>query len=155
MKPENSTADLETDLFGNPLLPMKDPRGRKAYAKSKANQELVVDLRAGGMTHGEIATVLGCDEKTLRKYYSRELHEGAILVQAEAIRVMMRKMRTGNMAATKQVLEMASLQNTPTKKPQAAEPKPEPLGKKALLEKGASEVPSGWGDLLGDGKPVN
>ena len=62
---------------------------------------------------------------------------------------------TGNMAATKPVLEMASLQNTPTKKPQAAEPKSEPLGKKALLEKGASEVPSGWGDLLGDGKPVN
>ncbi len=80
---------------------MKDPRGRKAYAKSKANQKLGVDLRAGGMTHGKIAIVPGCDEKTLRKYYSRELDEGAILVQAETIRVMMRKMRTalytGNM----------------------------------------------------------
>ncbi len=73
---------------------MKNPRGRKAYAKSKANQKLVVDLRAGGMTHGAIATVPGCEEKTLRKYYSRGLHEGAILVQAEAIRVMMRRMRT-------------------------------------------------------------
>ena len=79
MKPENSTADPETDLFGNPLLPMKNPRGRKAYAKSKANQKLVVDLRGGGMTHGAITIVPGCDEKTLRKYYSRGLHEGAIL----------------------------------------------------------------------------
>ncbi len=80
---------------------MKNPRGRKAYAKSKANQKLVVDLRAGGMTHGEIAIVPGCDEKTLRKYYSREPREGAILVQAEATCVIMRKMctalYTGNM----------------------------------------------------------
>ncbi len=73
---------------------MKDPRGRKAYAKSKTNQKLVVDLRGGGMTHGEIATVPGCDEKTLRKYYSREPREGAILVEAEATCIMMRKMRT-------------------------------------------------------------
>ena len=71
MKPENSTADPETDLFGNSLLPMKNPRGRKAYAKSRANQKLGVDLRAGGMTHGEIATVPGCEEKTLRKYYTK------------------------------------------------------------------------------------
>jgi hypothetical protein len=153
VKPENSTADLETDLFGNPLLPMKDPRGRKAYAKSKENQELVLDLRAGGMTHGDIATVLGCDEKTLRKYYSRELNEGAILVQAESIRVLVRKMRMGNMAATKLVLEMASLQNAPAKKPRVD--KLEPLGKKALLDKGAADVPQGWGGLLGDGKRVN
>ncbi len=60
-----------------------------------------MDLRAGGMTHGEIATVPGCEEKTLRKYYSREPREGAILVQAEATCIMMRRMRTalytGNM----------------------------------------------------------
>ena len=153
MKPENSISDLETDLFGNPLLPMKDPRGRKAYAKSKENQELVVNLRAFGKTHADIATVLGCDEKTLRKYYSRELSEGALLVEAEAISVLVRKMRTGNIAATKQVLEMSGLQTVPRKKPLPAEPKPEQLGKKAALEKSAGEVPSGWGDLLGDGKP--
>lgn len=152
MKPENSTTDLGTDLFGNPLLPMKDPRGRKAYAKSKENQQLVTDLVAGGMTHAKIATVLGCDEKTLRKYYSRELDEGDVIVEAEAISVLMHKMRTGNMAATKQVLEMVSLRRMPSKKFQPAEPKPEPLGKKALQEKSAADVPSGWGDLLGGGK---
>ena len=155
MKHENSTADFEKDLFGKPLLPMKDPRGRKSYSKSKENQELVIDLRAGGMTLDKIAIVLGCDEKTLRKYYSRELNEGAILVEAEALRVMMHKMRTGNMSATKLVLEMAGLQNTPAKKNKPAESKPTPLGKKALLQKDASEVPAGWGDLLGDGDPVN
>ncbi len=57
-----------------------------------------MDLRGGGMTHGEIAIVPGCDEKTLRKYYSRELRESPILVQAEATCIMMRTaLYTGNM----------------------------------------------------------
>lgn len=151
------------DLFGNPLRPMKDPRGRKAYSKSKENQDLVIDLRAGGLTHAEIATVLGCDEKTLRKYYSRELHEGAILVQAEAIRVMMHKMRTGNMAATRAVLEMASLHGPAVKRPRGPDPRSgvgdgapgSKVGKKVLLEKAAGELPTGWSDLLGDGTALN
>ena len=155
MKPENSTADQDLDLFGKPVLPLKDRRGRKGYAKSRENQELVGNLRAFGMTHAEIATVLGCDEKTLRKYYSRELIEGALTLQAEAISVLVQKMKTGNMAATKQVLEMAGLQPRSSQKVGAEARKPEPLGKKAALKKSAGEVPAGWGDLLDNGKPVN
>lgn len=134
---------------------MRDPRGRKSHAKNKQNQELVIDLRGGGMSHADIATVLGCDEKTLRKYYSRELVEGAILIQAQAIRVIMAKMRAGNMTATKQALEISGLQTAPTK-PQKSSPLAQPpLGKKEMLAKEAGEVPRGWGDVLGDGGKIN
>lgn len=151
---ENSLSGPKTDLFGNPLLPLKDPRGRKAYSKSKENQLLVIDLRAAGMKHSEIALVLGCDEKTLRKYYSRELEEASILVQAEAVRVLMHKMRTGNLSATRQVLEISSLQHAP-KKTKQVESRPEPVGKKRQLDEAAADVPEGWGDLLGGGQVLN
>ena len=34
--------DVEFDLFGNPVEPMRDLRGRPSFAKNKENQQLVV-----------------------------------------------------------------------------------------------------------------
>lgn len=141
------TDDVEVDLFGNPVQPMRDFRGRPQYKKSAENQQLVTDLRAGGMTHTEIATCMGCDEKTLRKHFSRELQVGATLAKGQAIQVLMQKMRDGNLTATRAVLDMTEARPAPVEKP-----KPEPqLGKKEQAQRDAADVPDGWGDLLPDG----
>ena len=93
------------------------------------------------------------DEKTLRKYFSRELEYGALFIEGMATQALVAKMMDGNVGAIKKLLEDTGAQ-PPTR--QNSKPvKTEPLGKKASLEKGASELPSGWGDLLGGGKPVN
>ena len=145
--------EQEVDLFGNLLVPPKDLRGRKAYGKSSQNQELVANLRAFGKTHDQIAAVLGCDAKTLRKYYSRELDQGSLILEAEAISVLVRKMKSGNIAATKHVLEMASLQTMPTRKPEEQKAVRDPVGKKEMLARDASQPPAGWGDILGAKRP--
>lgn len=148
MKPENPIDGPETDLFGNPSEPLKDPRGRPAFAKSKENQQVVIDLVGQKFTRVEIAEYLGCDEKTLRKHFSRELEKGVTLLRGQAALVRASKMRMGNMAATKAILDEADLSTGQRKQPKPQAPK----GKKERLIDSASKPPSGWGDLL-NGKP--
>lgn len=152
--PENSATTHDLDLFGKPVLPIKDRRGRPSYAVSKENQEVVTVLRAANWNHERIAGILGCDEKTLRKHFSRELEVGADIVEAEALMVNYRKMRMGNNAATGRVLEMAERKQLehPQKKPAAAT-KPERARKLGKKEQQAADAQVGhqgneWGNLL-------
>lgn len=134
----------DLDLFGEPVLPIRDPRGRPAYAKSKENQLLVITLRGAGWSQEDIATHMGCDPKTLRKHFSRELDAGALMLEGMALQVLVQKMREGSIPAAKEVHRIAS-----TRAPRAGRPaKPAPLGKKAERQAAAQEVPHGWGDLI-------
>ncbi len=92
---------VDVDLLGLPLLPLKDPRGRPAFAKTQENQMVVMTLRAKGQSVGEIATFLRCDEKTVRKHFSRELDAGASLLEGIAMQVLVRKMLEGSVGATR------------------------------------------------------
>lgn len=151
-----TTSGEALDLFGQPVQALRDPRGRKSYKKSSENQQLVSVLRAGGWTHERIAAVLQCDEKTLRKHFSRELEVGKDIVEAETLMVNYAQMRQGKSGAISRqmkILENSSLsdprktrQEPKTKK----EPKPEALGKKAQLDADARSglQSSSWGDVL-------
>lgn len=94
-------------------------------------------------------------EPTLRKYYLRELTDGATLARAVILEAMAKQALGGNVAAGKAMLAEFAKGSAavPITARRASEPKPErtePLGKKASLDRDAQTAHrgTGWGDLL-------
>jgi lambda repressor-like predicted transcriptional regulator len=106
MSDKKSSPAPDLDLFGAPVDQIRDRWGRKSFAKTEENQRLVAVLKARGWSQARISKYLGCDEKTLRKHFSRELAAGADLIEGDALAVLLAKMRQGNMAALKRVLDV-------------------------------------------------
>lgn len=142
---------LDLDLLGDPLQPIRDPRGRPAFAKNKENQLLVISLRGAGYTIEEIASFMRCDAKTVRKHFSRELDHGALFLDGLAVQVLVKKMLEGNVGAAKQVREIAQIRSGKTD-PKKVPVKTSLLGKKDQLNASAGQVPDDWGNLLDGGK---
>jgi lambda repressor-like predicted transcriptional regulator len=142
----------DVDLFGAPVGQLRERWGRPQFKKDKHNQSLVAALRAAGWTQVRIAGYLGCDEKTLRKNFSRELAAGSDMIEGQAIEVMVQKMREGRAWATDRVLEMcaenAAMALGDAKAEQEAEEKAPALGKKATLDRDAQQPTGGWGKLI-------
>jgi hypothetical protein len=134
------------DLFGHPVGRLRDPRGRPSFAKSKENQMLVITLRARGWSQAQVAAFMGCDDKTLRKHFSRELEHGALFMEGIAMQALVRKMQEGHVGATKEILAITKAAVAPTSpaKPKAAAP----IGKKDALQRDAKAPPESWGELL-------
>jgi hypothetical protein len=146
---QNSGPLGEFDLLGDPVRDIRDPRGRPSYAKTKENQLLVIQFRAVGWSHEQIATFMGCDAKTLRKHFSRELDNGALFLEGMAMQALVKQMLTGNVGATKKVLEISQATNAPRgKAPKEAEAKAPKLGKKEQIAGEARTPPLGWGEVL-------
>lgn len=151
MSEEKSASASEVDLFGAPITQIRERWGRASFAKTKENQELVSLLRAAGWSQSRIARYLGCDEKTLRKHFSRELEDGADLIEGMALEVTLKKMRSGNSVATSRIFEIIDKGRVEPPAPKTKpEEKREQLGKKALanLEAETAHEESGWGELL-------
>jgi len=152
---ENS-ADMDAvsgdvDMFGVPIGPIRDRRGRPSFAKTKENQELVALLISAGWTQERIARYIGCDEKTLRKYFSRELREGADLIEATCLQVALKRARTGHLPSVNRLLDVIENRGRPA--PPAPESKSGPrekVGKKEQANRDAQTAhqETGWGDLL-------
>lgn len=137
----------DLDLFGNPALPLRDPRGRPAYKKSKENQMLVMTLAARGWSAEQIGPFMGADPKTIRKHFSRELEHGALFLEGMAMQVLVNKALGGHAPSVTKVLDMMEARVAP-KSAKPKEPKPAPIGKKDALAAAAKTPPQGWGDLL-------
>lgn len=139
------------DLLGDPVKPIRDPRGRKsAVANSTIRKEIqtvVMSMRSVGKTQEEIAQYLHMDAKTLRKYFSRELEHGAMLLEGMAMQVLVKKMLDGNVSAAKEVQKICASRSAPKSAP-TKQPKPSPLGKKDLLNNESRNPTLGWGDVL-------
>lgn len=150
---EKSGADEElgvtVDLLGLPLMPLKDPRGRPSFKKTKENQMLVMSLRSKGQTQDEIARFMGCDPKTLRKNFSRELDHGQALLEGIAMQALVRRALEGNVTAIKTLLDVTSVR-APNRRPaQPAADKPvTPVGKKEQLAQAARAPGPDWGQLI-------
>lgn len=151
MAKENSDETGEVDLFGAPVTAIRERWGRPAFAKTKENQELVALLRAAGWKQERIARYLGCDEKTLRKHFSRELEMGTDLIEGMALEVTLKKMRAGNSVAVARILDMVDNKGHPAPpSPKPTAQKPEKLGKKETADIEARTAHEGteWGSLL-------
>lgn len=141
---------VAVDLLGDPVQPIRDPRGRKAAVANEAIrkeiQTVIMSMRSVGKTQEEIAQFLRMDVKTLRKYFSPTLDHGAMLLEGIAIQVLVKKMLEGNVSAAKEVLKICGSRTAPKQAPKV--PKPQPLGKKQMLNDEARNPTLGWGDVL-------
>ncbi len=152
MSDDFSTKDVELDLFGKPIAPIKDRRGRPSFAKNNENQELVCLLRAAGWTQARIAGYLGCDEKTLRKNFSRELQDGADVIEGMALEVTLKKLKSGNSVAISRIFDIIEKQGAPALPipKHQDQPSADKLGKKAAADQDAKTAHEGtpWATLL-------
>lgn len=154
MDHENSTDQVDLDLFGQPLLPIRDRRGRPSFAKTKENQDFVSVRSAAGWSQKRIAEDMGIDEKTLRKYFSRELEFGATFVDGVMLDVLMRKVREGHAPSIRQLRErLVDAAPQAPRRPDASQLTDEddadrPMGKKELARAAAQQVPENYGDIF-------
>ena len=52
-----------------------------------------------------IAHAIGCDEKTLRKHFSRELHDGSLIVEGICLDVLLKRVREGHTPSVNKLME--------------------------------------------------
>jgi len=137
------------DLFGDPVQPDREARGRPEHSWSFANSNKVLIAFARGMTVKEAAVAIGVSVPTLRKHYFAEVAKR----QAARVRMEIAQLARlndaaaiGNVAAEKELfkrMDKAALaelaervadrgSRTPT-----AQPK---LGKKAAAKAAAGQV---------------
>lgn len=60
----------------------KRGRGRPAYEPSEKDRKQVLAMSGIGLTHDQIAKIMGISDETLRKYYPSELETGASRMNA-------------------------------------------------------------------------
>lgn len=143
----------EVDLFGAPIVPMRDRRGRPSFKKDKENQDFVAVRAAAGWSQDMIAEALGCDPKTLRKNFSRELSAGHLLVEGMCLDVLLRRAREGHAPSVRALQDRLDRVAPPAPKGKAkpaeaeAEPKPEPMGKKEQRLRAAGDPGDDYGSL--------
>lgn len=142
---EDRTEDRpELDMFGQPLLPIRDRRGRPSFRKDKENQDFVSVRVAAGWSHKRIAENMGIDEKTLRKHFSRELEFGAVLIDGVMLDVLLRRCREGHAPSVKQLRErLIDGERRTIERERSSQPpqdKPERLGKKVTDERKALDA---------------
>jgi len=140
------------DLFGDPWVAPRDPRGRKRHKRIPQIAEKVAVLRAGGATEEQIATRVGLSAPTLRKYYFRELNDGPALARALLLEKQFAEAMAGKTSAARYVREEFAKgeereadRSVRNRTPQ--EPREAPLGKKeerqaaAMLVEGRYATP--------------
>lgn len=148
---ENSAAAAGgKDLFGDPWVEPKDPRGRKRHERTEQIAESIKQSVADGMKVPEIALRTGLSEPTLRKYYFRELDHGTKMLRAELVALTMNKAREGNVSALKlalQLIERGEAEGFDKPARPARSPR---LGKKEEADLAAETAGQGsdWGDDL-------
>lgn len=158
MSDENSAKAPETDLLGAPIDQAHEAWGRPGFKKTEQNQEAVSVLKSAGWSNERIARYVGCDVKTLRKYFSLELTEAADRSEAEALLTIHRRMKEGNVSAARQVMSLAEKgkaappepkrQEAPPDEADPAEAALEKLGKKERMAEAAKKPTGDWSDLL-------
>lgn len=159
MKPEISEKEPDKDLFGHPVIELRDRRGRPSYKVTLENQQFVAVRAAAGWTQDAIADDMGIDPKTLRKNFSRELHGGALMIEGQLLDVLSQKARQGHVPSAK---ALADLVDKGQRRQAARQFKDEPqevegeVGKKEARRRAALEAAQAeegeWSDDLKPGQ---
>lgn len=151
MDPVKLQTEVDVDLFGNPVVALRDRRGRPSFAKTKENQEFVALRAADGWSHLRIAEALGCDDDTLRKHFSGELENGQLIIEGVMLDVLMLNVRRGHVPSIRLLQErIKATAPIAPKQARAAETSPElnsSVGKKQARLDEAQDVPEDYGDI--------
>jgi len=142
--------DLGRDLFGDPVLPSKDGRGRPEHSWSRENSNKVLLAFARGLSVKEAATAIGVSVPTLRKHYFAEVakrNDARLRMEMTQLSRLNDSAATGNVAAEKELLKrldkaaQADLATRVADRGRNGAPtKGQKLGKKAQLKAAAGEV---------------
>lgn len=138
------------DLFGDPILPREEGRGRPEHAWSLENSNKVLLAFARGLSVKEAATAIGVSVPTLRKHYFAEVAKR----DAARLRMEMTQLArlnaaagAGNVAAEKELFKrldkaaLADLADRVADRGRNGAPVKAPkLGKKAEAKAAAGEV---------------
>lgn len=133
---------MGTDLFGEPVLPRKEGRGRPEHEWTLERSNRVLLALVRGLKLKETAKLIGVDVKTLRKHYFRELEMRDTAVLRMEMRQLERlnaQAEAGNVAAEKELArQIERLRMRDQVKADAPAPtRKAPLGKKAAAEQAA------------------
>lgn len=128
----------------------KRGRGRPEFKATPARRKRVEELVAGGMSHDDIARVIGCSDLTLRKYFEDELRTGSAKRRAEADALLWKSARSGNVSAIRKLHEKLDIAATARKPAESAIPKAPALGKKEELQLAAEnpDTTTSMGELM-------
>lgn len=74
-------------------------RGRPAFKPTDDHRRTIKAMAGYGILHTEIATVIGIDEKTLRKYFRTELDTGSTVANAKVAESLYKNAIVGNVSA--------------------------------------------------------
>ena len=128
------------DLFGRPILPPRETRGRPEHQASEEIRFQIAGLRAFGKTQEEIAAGLGLSVRTLRKYYLPELKGGAEQFKVKALVVLAKQALVENKTpALKELLKRLDTMDLPGATRAVPDEKPVRIGKKAQAKLDAEQ----------------
>jgi hypothetical protein len=128
----------------------KPHAGRPEYRPTQKKRRLVEILSAARVPQQAIAEIVGCDTKTLRKYFASEIEHGPERATGRLLERLADAAAEGNTNAAKFLLANVILPATPLAKAKRRR-RPVALGKKQRLEQQAVEPPppsSGWSKLV-------
>jgi hypothetical protein len=138
--------NLGTDLFGDPVLPRHEGRGRPEVVWTRENSNKVLLAFARGLSVKEAATAIGVSAPTLRKvYFSEVAKRAAARLRMETVQLerLNAQAQAGNVTAEKELFkQLERLRQRDQVRVMAPEPtaKPERLGKKAAAARTAEQV---------------
>ncbi|MGA0561709.1 hypothetical protein ACO2RV_04610 [Ancylobacter sp. VNQ12] len=137
----------EFDLFGMPILPRGETRGRPKHAASLENRNRVNMLLALGWSNDRIAGALGITLPTFRKHYFSELKYRAVArdrLDMRRAELLWRQVEGGNVGAMREFGRLVEKNDTMRAEREMAErpppPQPERLGKKVVDKQRAMDA---------------
>ena len=74
-------------------------RGRPPFKPTDKQREQVIALSSNGLPHIQIARIIGCAPKTLRKHFREELNIGKIQANAKVAGALYQSALNGNVKA--------------------------------------------------------
>jgi len=136
--------------------------GRPQFRATPALIRKVEELIGSGVSEDDTARAVGCSTETLRKHFAENIRGARAKKRAEAIQLLWKSARAGNVSAQKKLEEMTwrvcadktVISATPESRRSA--PKPANVGKKEAAQEAAlsAGVGTDWGDdLLPRGRP--
>lgn len=134
------------DLFGDPVLPRQEGRGRPEVVWTRENSNKVLLAFARGLSVRQAAVVIGVSAPTLRKVYFSEVakrKEATLRLEMTQLAWLAQQAEAGNVSAAKELpkqMDRLRQRDQHFKDAPAPQPRAEKLGKKEAATKAAAEA---------------
>lgn len=135
----NGISDDLPGLFGWVPAPPRG-QGRPAFVWSREKSNRIMVLFASGYAQGDVASVIGCDVKTLRKVFPVEVREqkrAGLVLRSGMMARLLEEAEKGNVAACKELDRLVAAEQA--RAIDARMGKPDPKAAKKAAPKGKKE----------------